>query len=182
MRQIKSKERVVKHGEVFRGYIVNRNTLHYYLVPLWENPDPIDYNTLNNRPITNILGELGNPVDIKTLEDGVYKVSGFFIMPPDNETESSVVGNIFIIEDNYITKITNKEIKKYNRILEEYTVEEYTTDNDVRSIIDGYNFVTRESMIEYIQEHFEEQVEGIVKDVLSKEFKPATDTEIENLF
>ena len=170
----------IKSDLVFRAYIVNRNSIHYYLVPSWENPEPINYDELNNRPILNIVGSIDNPIIIKNLSNGVYKVTGFFKLSLNSEAESSVVGNIVIVEDRYITKISNKEIKKYNK--ENDDEEEYVTEVGTRNIIESYNYVTEVQMAQYIQEHFESQVEKIVEDVLSEMFTPATDQQIINLF
>jgi hypothetical protein len=128
-------------SDFYRGYSVNIDSLGAYkLVPLYENPEVVDYNDLANIPIINIRGEANEPIVLKELDNGIYRLKGFFITPDDStDIKNTVVGNIILVENNLIKRITNNSIYDYLPIAGgDYIAEEYAT----KGYIEQQNFVT----------------------------------------
>ena len=49
-------------NDTYRGYIVNQKSGKFTVTPLWEHSEQIDYDTLGNRPIVNLVGTLDKPI------------------------------------------------------------------------------------------------------------------------
>ena len=92
----------ILEGNTYRGYIVNQNTklrsTTYTVEPLTDISS-IDYDTLGNRPIINMVGTLDVPIIIDTLLSGIYKIKGQYKISNSEETiYLSVDGDLFFIE------------------------------------------------------------------------------------
>ena len=109
----------ILYGEAYTAYIVNKNYKNeYYVAPLSSDNGQVDYNTLGNRPITNLIGTLDEPILIETLYNGIYSVKGQYKISNQFETiYLSATNNLFIVERTtdvtYIKKITSSEIIDY---------------------------------------------------------------------
>ena len=176
----------VKDSTKYRGYIVNKNIHNYYTIsPLYENPDAINYDDLGNIPITNLRGEVSSPIVLSELSNGIYKIEGFFITPDEpSDVKNTVVGNLILVEGNYIKRITNKEICDYITVSGGVVVEKYATEDYIQELnyvthneLESYGYVSdsevdakltalesalREELIDYMEETFESKISSIV--------------------
>ena len=63
----------ILNGDVYYGHIVNKSTDGvYYVTPLYEHAEPIDYDTLGNKPIENLMGTYNTPIILAELPTGIY--------------------------------------------------------------------------------------------------------------
>ena len=140
----------VLYKDTYRGYIVNKQKDSYYLVPLYATPEPIDYDTLGNRPIINMVGTFDAPIVVSKLETGLYSIKGQYTIAPDISTKySSASGTLFMVEQSkdgktYIKKISAEDIIQY-------VVSGGITKSDVyvtKEYLDSHNFAT----ISYVDE------------------------------
>lgn len=194
-------------GEVCKGYIVNKNQDDntYYVEQL--TPDNIDYNTLGNRPIENLIGTLGNTIIIATLPSGTYKVKGQYKII-DNEEETvylSVDGDLFLIEDTdqgkcikRFTKdtindfvVTDDGITKTVYITEKYLNEHgYTNTTYVDTQIAALETAIRADINNYVENNVQTIIETKVEQIietqleikLGEKIQEIPNTSVEGLF
>ena len=67
----------ILNGNTYQGYIVNLKNDAFTVNSLAESSS-IDYDTLGNKPIINLIGKSDTPLVISELEDGTYSISGHF--------------------------------------------------------------------------------------------------------
>ena len=93
----------IVYDNSYAAYIVNRNKNgKYYVTPLSSNGD-IDYNTLGNRPITNLSGTLDSPIVIENLENGIYKIAGQYQLQKGAQTTYlSMSSNLFLVQHSQL--------------------------------------------------------------------------------
>lgn len=188
-------------GDVCKGYIVNKNESDNYYVSA-ITADEIDYNTLGNRPIENIIGTLDKPIIITTLSSGLYKVKGQYKISDLEETiYLSADGDLFVVETNYIKRITKDSINNYiingNSIIKEtYITDEYLLSNGYTTTdyVDSKVAALEESIRTDIQSYVEETVEDVITqkvDViiderldakLDEKIQPVSNDDVTNLF
>lgn len=191
----------ILYKDKYRGYIVNYDET-FTVSPLWENPDIIDYNTLGNRPIENLVGTLSNPIFITTLLPGIYKIKGQYkIDNLDPTTYLSADGDLFLIGDNCIKRITKDTISNYVVNGDSITSETYITDEYLTSrgyVTTDYVDTKVKALEESIKADIEAYVEGAVEDVitekvdviiderldakLEEKIQPVSSDEVTNLF
>ena len=192
----------ILNGDVYKGYIVNQKNGSYTVTSLAQM-DSIDYNTLGNKPIINVIGESDNPVIISNLENGTYFVTGHFkIALNDVTTHLNPNATIFIIEHNegviYVKKISTKEIVDYeiiennSNVVNQYVTKKflddngYTTTSYVDEKIIALDFIKREEMTTYVEEIFQtfidENLIPVVDDRIDKKIIGATEKQIYSLF
>lgn len=193
-------------NDKFRGYIVNYNTTtnKYFVVPLYEYPEPINYNTLGNRPIINLTGTLDNPLVISELDSGIYSIIGQYTISNLEETIYLSVGStIFIIDKNAqnnntkIKKITvdeitdytiiNNELKKSNYATEQYLVNnEYVTDNYVDYKIKALGQSIKDDIQAYVKDKFDEafseELDVRIDDRIKENIEDLSEDNIRSLF
>lgn len=190
-------------NDTYRGYVVNKKDQMYYVVALYEHPGLIDYNTLGNRPIENIIGSLDNPVIINNLTFGFYKVKGqYYITETDETTYLSVDGDLFIIEiennnklikritKDSITDITisqSSEITSKSYVTDEYLKNNgYTTIDYVDSKVLALEETIENNTKSYIDEVIIGQVDSVIDEKIIQKFdeviQETSNEEIENLF
>lgn len=186
-------------GEAYRGYIVNQKNDKFVTIPLWEHPEPIDYNTLGNQPITNLIGTLDEPIIVSELESGIYKISGRYkITQTDLTVYLNPNINIFVIdktdENISIKKISNEEIIDYIvendivskinlTITEDYLIENgYVTTKYIDKKIEALNISLREDIQKYIDEVIGDKFNSIIDERIDKKIIGATDEDILSLF
>lgn len=192
----------ILNGDSYRGYIVNLKNGAYTVNALNELSF-IDYDTLGNKPIINLIGESDNPLIISDLENGTYSVSGHFkIATNDITTHLNPNTTIFIVEhDNDIVnikKIATKEIIDYvvendsNIIANQYITKNflekngYATTTYVDEKILALDFIRREDMVTYVEELFtsfvDEKFIPLVDERIDKKIVGASEEEIYSLF
>lgn len=189
----------ILYEDTYRGYIVNQKNDKYIVIPLWENPEPIDYNTLGNQPIINLVGTLDEPIIVNELESGIYKISGRYkITQTDLTVYLNPNVNIFIIDKTdgiiSIKKISNEEIIDYTvendivsktnlTITEDYLFENgYVTSTYVDKKIEVLNISLREDIQKYIDEVIGDKFNSIIDERIDKKIISATDEDIRSLF
>lgn len=161
----------ILNGDVCKGYIVNKNTDGSYYVDA-ITADEIDYNTLGNRPIENIIGTLDEMVIITTLPSGLYKVKGQYkISDLEETTYLSVDGDLFLIENNHIKRITKDTINNYTINNGVIIKETYVTDEYL--LAQGYtttDYVDTKvaALEESIRTDIESYVESTVEDIITQ--------------
>ena len=189
----------ILYENTYRGYIVNQKNDKYIVIPLWENPEPIDYNTLGNQPVINLVGTLDKPIIVNELESGIYKINGRYkITQTDLTVYLNPNINIFIIDKTdgiiSIKKISNEEIIDYTvendiiskidiTITEDYLFKNgYVTSTYVDKKIEALNISLREDIQKYIDEVIGDKFNSIIDERIDKKIIGATDEDIRSLF
>ena len=173
----------VLFGDTYRGYIVNYKNNSFGITPLWENPELIDYNTLGNRPIVNLVGTLDNPIIISDLNDGIYNIKGQYKISDLIETiylsASSVIFTVRKDADKtFIKSITSNNISDFcisngSISSHEYITDQYLKDN---------NYVTAEYVevkIQALQQSIEDDVKQYVSTIVNEQMGTVLDEKIE---
>lgn len=188
--------------DVYRGYIVNQKEDKFYVTPLWEHPEPIDYDTLGNRPIVNMYGTIDNPIIVSSLDSGTYKIRGQFKVSELEETvylsgsevlfivknKNNVVNIKMITSDN----ITDYEIKDDTISANKYVTEKYLTENGytttsyVDNKIKALELSIKEDMEKYISDVISEimtdNLNEMIDSRIDEKIQPTTNKQIESLF
>lgn len=177
-------------NEKFVAYIVNQNQDQTYYVAPVDNDRQISYDELINAPITNLKGSVEDPVELSSLANGFYKVTGRFITP-DNHTIVSYVGDYVIVEDSQIKRISATEIIDYVISGDTVTKSEYTT----KEYVLAQNYATETYVTdqisamqayleEYIREYVTTTLTALVKYIVTQELdtRYTPDSEIYKLF
>ena len=189
----------ILYDNTYRGYIVNQKNDKYIVIPLWENPEPIDYNTLGNQPVINLVGTLDKPIIVNELESGIYKINGRYkITQTDLTVYLNPNINIFIIDKTdgiiSIKKISNEEIIDYTvendivsktniTITEDYLFKNgYVTSTYVDKKIEALNISLREDIQKYIDEVIGDKFNSIIDERIDRKIISATDEDIRSLF
>ena len=188
-----------------KGYIVNKNREgSFYIEAL--TADNIDYNTLGNRPIENLVGTLDEPIIITELNSGIYKIKGQYKISDDYGTVFlSSDGDLFLIEktntENRIKRITKDTIQDFivsdsDIVKRTYITDEYLTScgYTTTEYVDSKVLALEESIRADIESYVEQTVEDVITqridviiderlDVkLDERIQATTNEEIEELF
>ncbi len=165
----------ILYNDTYRGYVVNKKSNKYTVVPLWEHPENIDYNTLGNRPIVNLVGTLDEPITISNLDTGFYSIKGQYKIS-NNDVTTYINANLvlFIVEKNndmvlvkeisankIIDYVVTDSSTKVNQIAtEEYlTTNGYTTTAYVDEKIEALNVLIKQDIESYITSVIEEKLD-----------------------
>lgn len=184
---------IVKDGK-YTGYIVNKNKSGSFYVTSLSNTDNVDYNTLSNRPITNLKGEIGTPVIISSLSDGVYRITGQYQISDTLATVFvSTVSNLFLVEhsgaNTYIKKISARDITDYAVNKDNTTIstvattewlrqQGFATEGYVDAKIAALDFITKQEIGDYVLNIINETVEQKINEKL----QTATEQEAREVF
>ena len=188
--------------DTYRGYIVNQKSEKFTVTPLWEHSEPIDYDTLGNRPIVNLTGTVGKPIMVSELDDGIYRIKGQYkISINDITTYLNPNYCIFIINNSdeitYVKKISNEEIIDYHvtdtviktnlTITENYLSENgYATSSYIDKKIEALEIFIKDDIKSYIREEvtklFNEQLDEKIDNRIDAKIISATEEEITSLF
>lgn len=195
----------ILNNDKYSAYIVNQDPNGVYFVTALS-ADNIDYNTIGNRPIENLVGTLDSPIMISNLDTGMYKVKGQYkISSTDITTYLSTDGDLFIIEtsdaEKFIKRFTKDTIQDYvisDSGVEKktYVTDKYLTDNgySTTAYVDSKFIAFEESIRQDIQTYVEQTVEQVIEqkvdaiiderlDVkLDERIKGSTDEEVQNFF
>lgn len=120
-------------GNVFKGYIVNTVNGKFIPTILSQAEEPIDYDTLGNKPVTNLVGTLDKPVMVCNLKNGIYNIKGQYrISALEMTTYLSASNVIFIVgkeqNNTKIKKISSDEIVDYVVSASAITKNSYSTE------------------------------------------------------
>ena len=189
-------------NDTYRGYIVNQENGKFIVTPLWEHSEQIDYDTLGNRPIVNLVGTLDEPIMVSELDDGIYRIKGQYKISDLEETIYLSASYIIItvsknnqnIEIKKITSdnitdyiITNSDISKNTYVTERYLKDNnYTTTSYVDTKIEALEVSINEDMKSYVQtvieKFFTEELDKRIDDRIDEKIVPMSDSQIRNLF
>ena len=165
-----------------KGYIVNKDALgNYYVDKL--TIDDIDYNTLGNRPIINLIGDLDNPIIIDKLDAGIYNVKGQYKISNLIETiYLSASSTIVIVEKDentiHIKHITTDKIADFFISDNSVTSHEYITDQYLKD----NNYATTDyvdNKISALEQSINEDIEKYISDIVDKQFSSMLDEKID---
>lgn len=143
----------------------------------------LSYNTLSDKPIINMIGSLNAPVYITSLEDGIYKIKGQFIIGGANTTVNSSPEDTFFLVSHdpdiqnkmTITKIQGGSITLY--FLESdgtFRTDRYITEEWVKA----QNFMSANSAKEYITQAIQETVSDVIDQTLDGKLDSALDKKL----
>lgn len=165
-----------------KGYIVNRDSGgNFYVDKL--TIDDIDYNTLGNRPIVNLIGTLDEPIIVDELDGGIYNIKGQYKISNLIETiylsASSVIamvekdGDITHIKHITTDQITDFFISDNSVTSHEYVTDQYLKDN---------NYATTDyvdNKIAALEQSINEDIEKYISDIVDKQFSSMLDEKID---
>ena len=187
-------------GDTYRGYIVNIKNDKFIVTPLWEHPEPIDYDTLGNRPIINLEGTFDNTIIVSELDTGIYSIKGQYKIYESEVTTYSTGSNIiFMVEKDEnsvkIKKITSQNIIDYlisdnsvssNQYITTDYLKDYATTDYVDVKIEALQKTITEDMQSYVEKIVQEQFGTILDEKIESKIDeilvPINDSEINGLF
>lgn len=171
----------ILEGDTYRGYIVNQNTKQkttYYTVSPLTDTSSIDYNTLGNKPVINLVGTLDEPIILSNLDNGTYSILGqYMVYPKDITTFLNASPIIVLIEiqdgKKNIKKISSTEIIDYEINEDSISCKKYLTDLFLKengyatiSYVDNkiatLDFITKSEISEYVDSLVNEKLENIL--------------------
>lgn len=195
----------VLEGDTYRGYIVNQNikqrNVAYTIEPLTDTSS-IDYNTLGNKPITNIIGTTENPIVISELNDGIYSVKGEYKIANTEETIFlAAASSLFIVDKStegiLIKKITSSDIidysikgsaVSYSSIVTHTFLEEqgFATTKYVDEKILALDFIRKEDVNKYVNDLvmsiLNEELDSMVDKKIDEKIQVTSSEQVEELF
>lgn len=192
----------IYNGSEYSGYIVNFKNGAFTVTSLHQLSS-IDYNTIGNKPIENMVGLPDNPLIISTLSNGTYSVTGHFkIAENDVTVHLNPNATLFIVshidKDVFIKKIATKEIVDYqvtgdiSAAKNQYITEDflrdngYTTTSYVDEKITTLELVNKKDMIAYVETLIAETIETtiipLIDERVDKKIIPASTGQIVSLF
>ena len=149
-----------------------------------------DKQTVADKPIEYLIGSLTVPVTISTLDDGIYKIKGQFIIGGNSTTVHSSADEVFFLvshdEDTHGTSITqfqgNSILIYFIQQDGDYVTDKYVTEKWVND----QNFMSADSAKQFIQEQLEltvsELVDKKIDEALDKKIGGLESTDIANIF
>ena len=169
----------IKTGDVYYGHIVNKDVKgFYYVKPLYEHAEPIDYNTLGNKPIENLMGTFNSPIILADLPTGLYNICGKFKVTADHEREYLIGENRLVLINNMGTTATIKvvstdEIMDFivsngevisDKVVTESSLEKsgYTTKEYVDERIKELDLVQRSEIEQYINNFISKELDKMI--------------------
>lgn len=195
----------ILNNDKYSAYIVNQDPNGVYFATALS-AENIDYNTLGNRPIENLVGTLDTPIMISSLDTGMYKVKGQYkISATDITTYLSTDGDLFIIEvsstEKFIKRFTKDTIQDYvisdNGVEKKvYVTDKYLIDNGystttyVDSKLTAFEETIRQDIQTYVEQTVEQIIEQKVDEIiderldakLDERIKGSTDEEVQDFF
>jgi hypothetical protein len=195
----------ILNNDKYTAYVVNQDPNGVYFATALSSEN-VDYNTLGNRPIENLVGTLDTPITIDSLDTGMYKVKGQYkVYETDITTYLSADGDLFIIEtfdtEKIIKRFTKDTIQDY--VISDggvekrtYVTDKYLADNgySTTAYVDSKLTAFEESIRQDIQAYVEQTVEQVIEqkvdeiieqqlDIkLDERIKGSTDEEVQNFF
>lgn len=186
----------ILNNDVYSAYIVNKDYKDsYYVTPLNIYDGVIDYNSLGNKPITNLVGTLDNNIIIDELDNGIYSVSGLYkISTKCNTLFSTTYPTVFLVdksdEINYVKKITAKEIINYSIsdvintstiVTSEYLESKgYVASDYVDAKIAALNFLTKDELDTYVASSVSDAVDTALGEELDNKIDQKINQKLQN--
>ena len=193
----------ILRGDVYYGHIVNKGTDGlFYVTPLYEHAEPIDYDTLGNKPIENKTGTYNNPIILAELLTGIYNICGKYKVLADDEKEYLTGERRLVLVNNMGTTSTIKVVTadgimnfivKDGVIISDKVVTEshlkeqgYTTKSYVDARIEELDIVQRNEIETYIQNYISQALDTMIEEkidtALTKKLQPIEDEDVYDLF
>ena len=193
----------ILNGDVYYGYIVNKDEKgSYYVKPLYEHAEPIDYDTLGNKPIENKVGTFNTPIILADLPTGIYNICGKYKVTANDEKEYltgerrlALVNNMgttstikVVTADGIVNLIIKDGVVISDRVITESSLEKYgySTKEYVDERIKELDLVQRNEIDEYIQNFISKELDKIIDvkiDIaLENKLIPLDDTAVIGLF
>lgn len=141
----------------------------------------LSYRKLTDKPIEYLIGTLTVPIIIATLDDGIYKIRGQFIIGGNNTSVRSSADDIFFLvsHDDNTNGISITQFKGNSILL--YFIQQdgdYVTDRYItEKWINDQNFISENSAREFIKE----QLEVTLAEILDKKIDEALDSKFSGL-
>lgn len=168
----------------YKAYIVNLVDDQYDVTLLSESDEEIDYNTLGNKPIINMVGSLAEPIVIGNLDNGVYSITGQYKLYDSVDTiYSSSSNHLFLVDksetDTQIRELSARKISTYSNedgtfkevqiATSDYLAEnKYMTESDVDSKIQVLDILTKTEAQEYIESIVTDYLDGVLDEKIDK--------------
>lgn len=193
----------IKKKNRYKAYIVNKDDEDLWCVTLLSDVDEeIDYNSLGNRPITNLSGTLANPVIVENLENGIYSIYGQYKVFDSIDTIfSSYENHIFLVEksetETHIKDISSTDVITYSLVGDEIHQDKlvtskflednnYVTDSDLDKKLQTLDVLTKTEASEYIEQavnsYLDSKLDSAIDQKLDEKIIETADTEIADLF
>lgn len=174
----------IKKGDVFYGHIVNKDDKGaYYTKPLYEHAEPIDYNTLGNKPIENLMGTFNSPIILATLPTGLYNICGKYKITANHEKDYLAGENRLVLINNMSTTVTIKVVATEE--IMDFIVKDGVVISDkvvTESSLEKHGYTTKE----YFDERIEEldlvqrsEIEKYIQNFISKELDKMIDAKVD---
>ncbi|HAU84533.1 MAG TPA: hypothetical protein DCW90_03175 [Lachnospiraceae bacterium] len=150
----------------------------------------LSYTKLTDVPIQYLIGSLTVPITISNLDDGIYKIKGPYIIGGNNTSVRSSANDVFFLvshdDDTHGTSITqiqgNSILLYFIQQDGDYTTDKYITEQWVND----KNFMSADSVKDYIQEQLTETVSDLVDqkldEALDSKFSGLESADIVNIF
>lgn len=194
----------IANNDTFSGYIVNKVNGKYTVNLLSDDRKPIDYDSINHRPIVNKTGTQDDNLIIGDLDNGIYSVTGVYKIFNEYPTLFTVASNhLFLIEKtdsiSYVKDISAKEIITYTlsngvvNVLKSVTTQylednQYITNDSFEAKLKTLDLITKTEASEYVKtitnEYLEQNLGTTIDTKIDEKIQSlaATDSDIENLF
>ena len=193
---------ILRDGK-YVAYIVNRRNNRFVIDSLATVEAVVDYDEITHPPIINMYGELGNPIVLSELADGVYRINGQYKISETLTTIfSSASNNLFVVEKKdeevVIKKISSSEIVDYHVDLDgmvsvvRYATTKYLQDNNytttdyVDAKIAALNFITQEEVNQYVAGIVHDTIDAILDErvdaAIERHMEIATEADIHEIF
>lgn len=180
-------------GEKYKAYIVNQKDELFYVEPICELID-VDYDTLGNRPIINMVGTLDNSITVSNLNTGIYKIVGQYKITDTDETIYLAASDVIFLvnKENNSTKIrriTSDEIVNYSitngistsshLITEEYLKENnYVQESYINTKISALEKSLKEELTNYITSTLDGQLSQIIDEKIDQKIDEKLDEKL----
>lgn len=191
-------------NNAYTAYIVNKNKSgSFYVTNLSIGAGSVNYDNLGDKPIFNMYGDIGSPIIISDLSDGIYKIKGNYkITENDVTTYASSNDTLFLIsrkdEQTHIRKITSDDFISYtisnsniistSSVLTEDWInrQNYATTGYVDNKIAALDFIKKEDVSQYVESVvsniIDDQLDERMDAKLNESFTTVEDSDIQFLF
>ena len=183
----------ILNNDKYTAYVVNQDPNGVYFATALSSEN-VDYNTLGNRPIENLVGTLDTPITIDSLDTGMYKVKGQYkVYEADITTYLSADGDLFIIEtfdtEKIIKRFTKDTIqdyvisdggvKKRTYVTDKYLADNgYSTTTYVDSKLTAFEETIRQDIQTYVEQTVEQIIEQKVDEIIDERLDAKLDERI----
>lgn len=194
----------IANDNIYSGYIVNKENGKYTVNSLSDGRNPIDYDSIDHRPVINKIGTQDDNLIIGDLDNGLYSVKGIYKIFNEYPTLFTVASNhLFLVEKtdsiSYVKDISAKEIITYTlsngtvNVLKSVTTQylednQYITNDLLEAKLKTLDLITKAEASEYVKtitnEYLEQNLGTTIDTKIDEKIQSlvATDSDIENLF